>query len=139
MLIVTDVGIGRALETFLGVRPYVQKTYHLYRNNYTPLHSSVTADFTEPIIADYPGYAPKPVGSWSAAAVAGSIALSLGPILTWTPTAEPPDPVNIFGYFVTDPDNMTVWAEKFESGPITIATVFDLLTWPPLFTQKSQF
>lgn len=78
-------------------------TYHLYKNNYTPVTGTLLGDLVE---SDFPGYAPLAAVVEPVATVDGSHeAVSLGNLLTWTCSLAPGTPQQAFGVYVTWVDN----------------------------------
>lgn len=94
----------------------------LYKNNFTPLETSVLADFTE---ATFTGYSPEELtrATWQAPAMVANKALiqyGTGPI-TWTATAAFQ---TIYGYLIFQGvTNTGIIAERF-------ATPIDLSLYP---------
>lgn len=90
----------------------------LYKNNYTPLGTSVAADFTE---ANFDGYAAIRINDFGAAALDGSNQAHIdAPIKTFTCTGATTSN-DIYGYYYTRADDGTlVSAERNAAGPFTI-------------------
>lgn len=85
--------------------------YHLYSNNYTPLVSSVLADFTELAGAGY-AYQNVAAAAWGVPTDDGTCANSAAGNLTFTMTGASGE--SAYGYFVTSvADGALLWSEKF--------------------------
>lgn len=113
-------------------------TYHLYKNDYTPVAGSVLGDFTE---STFTGYAEKAAVTEAAVTVnAGHEANSLGAEMTWTCTANGAAQ-QAFGIYITfhDIDDATVRlgpAWRFDA-PTTIAFNGDFVKKKTDFYAKS--
>jgi len=84
-----------------------------------------TGDFSE---ASWTGYNAQSVGTWSAAALDGSIAFSDTDLLTFTVTSGGTG-TDVFGYYVTDTGGTNVlFAEQFDTEvPVTDGIPFQLI------------
>lgn len=112
MSIVTPTAAaGRALGKILN--DGANRTLRLFTNNYVPLVTSNTSDFTEPTGT---GYAPITLanGSWT---VDANTAPATGTYAnqTWTITNAFSGNASAYGYFVLDANNTLEWAERFAS------------------------
>jgi hypothetical protein len=137
-IIVPDVGLTPLLEQLLQLASIASYTYHLYTNNYTPIHGSVIGDFTEATSGAFPGYAAQAATPWGTPTVASSVATSTAPMLTWTASSMPGSPVTIYGYYVDDGAGNLLWAELFQS-PVVVTNSGDSVNLIPLLTMISQF
>lgn len=82
---------------------------HLFKNNYTPLTTTVLANLTE---CDFPGYAVQNIVTWGAPSVAAHIASMVAAANTFTRSTTGAGQA-IYGCFVTLADNVTLlWAER---------------------------
>jgi hypothetical protein len=113
-------------------------TLRLYSNNYTPLPTSIAANFTE--VAGG-GYANKPLvfGTWVITANAPSEAIY--PIQTWTFTGATNAPGTIYGYYVTrNSDGLLRWAERFAAGYLPFSPIAgSVVKITPRFTASSLY
>lgn len=113
-------------------------TLRLYGNDYTPIDSSVSANFTE--IAGG-GYASKPItfANWTITAGAPSLAVYAGQ--TWIFTGVINAPGTIYGYYITrDSDGKLLLANRFPAanvpfGPVNGSKIVVL----PRVSAESQF
>lgn len=105
----------------------------LYTNNYTPLRTSVSGDFTEPT---YTGYAGQAFAGWGASAIDGSgNATSTGTATrTFQPTANTSLPQTVYGYYVLDGSGNFLWAERLSSS-FTFVDTNSVLTFTPKFSE----
>lgn len=101
---------------------------HLYVNNFTPNPSNVLTDYTEEDNVNFPGYAPitlTPVGTPYINAGGDTQSVWSDPL--FQPTAVPPSPQTIYGYFVTihpvaGPDTL-LYGVRFDVAKlVTLAT-----------------
>lgn len=84
--------------------------FRLFKNNYTPIATSVTGDFTE---ADYSGYGGEVVSSWTSVDLdLSGRAFTLSDVIPYAHdgggTAN-----TIYGYYVTTPGGTLLFAERF--------------------------
>lgn len=134
-IVLADLGAVKLVEekrTFLS-------TLHvrLFRNNYTPAHDMVLGDFLE---CNTPGYSPV-VQSYTAPAInpADGTARIEAALIVFTP-ANLLGPNDIYGYYVTDPNDAddVVYAERFSGGPIPFGVTNLLpLAFYPTLTEAS--
>lgn len=108
----------------------------LFQNNYTPVDSTVTADFTE---ANFTSYTSKSLAraTWNdATTVSGAAVSTYGSSpQTWTcgTTGN-----TIYGYYIVGAtDNITRWAQRFDN-PIVLTNGLTLGV-TPTFSGYSQF
>lgn len=91
----------------------------LYKNDYTPIATSVVGDFTE---ATFTGYASVTIDEslWSYATVDGkAVATYDSSPMEWTVTGSPH---TVYGYYVTSNDGTVLYfAEKFSTA-LSLAT-----------------
>jgi len=75
---------------------------HLYVNNFTPNPANILTDYTEEDNVNFPGYAPitiTPSGTPFINAAGDTEQIWTDPV--FQPSAAPPGPQTIYGYFVT--------------------------------------
>jgi len=89
-------------------------TLHLFVNNYTPLVTSVTANFTEPSGS---WYSPIALVSWGTAFVNGSNQGEIDEVIRQWTAGGTVVSESVYGYFVTDSGGLLVWAELNPAGP----------------------
>lgn len=112
------------------------KTVNLYKNDYVPVNTSVTANFTP---ANFAGYAAKAQNYPNAAVDNGDGTATLtGDLVTFTPTANT-TPNQIYGYYVTDPadGNKTIYAERFAGAPFTVGADLLQFAFYPTFSEAT--
>lgn len=107
----------------------------LYKNNYTPIAATTSADFTQ---ADFTNYVVKTLAraTWRAAVtVSNKAESSYGTApLSWTCGATGN---TIYGYYVIGAtSNVVCWAEKF--GTSRVLAEDDVLNLTPKFTLSSE-
>lgn len=130
MLVVSDYGLlAFAAEWLLSLLPGL--TCRLFKNNYTPLQSSVVGDFTE---ADFTGYSAQALTGWGAAYIngGGDAETDNGAVLfhqTGTGTTN-----NVYGYFVTDGSGSLVYAERNAAAPVAMDTTGKVYVVSPKLT-----
>ena len=111
--IITDLGCDQELKAYLNNDfPAVKDlTIKLYTNDYTPVDTSIPADFTE---ATGGGYVSKTMtnGSW-VITPANDPSDAIYPELIWTFTGPLTGNPSIYGYFIVDDNNTLIFAEKF--------------------------
>jgi len=108
----------------------------LFKNNYTPINSSILSNFTE---ANFTGYSRITLSGWSAAALDANnkAATSLGPqTFTCSGSATPND---IYGIFVLTAGGALLYAERNPAGAVTINTAGQTFSYTPKFTGISEF
>jgi len=105
-----NAGIDYAAKVFLKKTAEVDLTLRLFTNNFTPLTTSVWADFTECSLGGYAAYTITPA-DWTGSTVAGLATYTL-PTVTFTlnPYAGG---TTIYGYVLTIPGVTAVLAELF--------------------------
>lgn len=113
-------------------------TLKLYGNNYTPLPTSVAANFTE--IAGG-GYANKPItfANWTITAGEPSQAVYTGQ--TWIFSGVIDAPGTIYGYYITrNSDGKLLLAERFPPANVPFSPVAgSKIILLPTFSCQSQF
>ena len=104
----------------------------LYSNDYTPDQAAVTASFTE---ANFTNYAATTLtrAGWSSAATVSNKAESSYATQSWTCGATGN---TIYGYYVCNPSDTVLWAEKFAVSR-TLADG-DVLNLTPKFSLNSE-
>ena len=107
---------------------------HLYKNNYTPLSTSVKSDFTE---ANFTNYAATTLtrSTWASSTLNGSNkAQSTYAAQSWTCGVTTN---TVYGYYMTDSTDTTLlWAEQF--GIARTLAENDILSVTPVFTLSSE-
>lgn len=107
----------------------------LFKNNYTPGHTTVSANLVE---ADFSGYV---AGTLSGGAVSGTLDGSGRAFATWSPltfTKAGATANTIYGYWVVDAGGVLLWVERFDSA-IVLATDGSFIQVTPKFTGMSQY
>ncbi len=126
--------------------PFGTLKVHLFTNNIVPTPANVLADFVEPTGVNLPGYAPIPI------AQVGTPFIDLAghAVQFWTdavfqPSASPPAPLTIYGYFVVDHNGagptVLLWSVRFDN-PVIVALDSDSVRCDPDISQppfSSQF
>lgn len=107
----------------------------LFKNNYTPLHTSAIGDFTE---ADFDGYARIVLTGWPAAALDGNNKASTFLAYQTFTKAGAITANDIYGAFVLDFAGNLLYAERFASGPFTLSVPGQKLLYQPVFTATSE-
>jgi hypothetical protein len=132
-VIVPMVGDINLLKRLLASPTY---TLYLYKNDYTPIETSLITDFT---VADFPGFSAAPIMSWVTPVDDGNHrAISHADPIVFTQTGT--STVNqIYGYFVVDYLGVLCWAERFATAPIPMIATGSVLTVIPYFTGRSEF
>ena len=107
-------------------------TLHLYKNNYTPLTTSVAGDFTE---CDFSGYAAYDFAAggqnWPAAGLDGANnaqSVHADVVFEHSGGATAND---IYGYYMLDGGGAFICAERYAGAPFTIAGVGQKFTVSP--------
>ncbi len=95
----------------------------LYQNNYTPIKSSVFADFT---IATFSGYASQTV-TFGGGTVTSNISSAVAGALTFTRSIGATNNT-IYGWFMVDSVNSKVYAANLLSTPKNMNTSGDAIT-----------
>lgn len=124
-LVQTDVGDLHIIDVLVARWNGTPKLkVHLYRNNYTPVESSLAANFTE---ANYEGYASQNVTGWTDATLVSNRGQTTADPNVFVHSAGSTSN-EIYGYWIEDPADAgsVLWAEKFLS-PITLAAAGDAL------------
>lgn len=108
---------------------------HLYKNNFTPLITSVLADYTESTFA---GYAAQSITGWTAATITANIAKMLADAKTFTRSSTGATE-NVYGYYVTDNGStIALWGERDANAPIPLTNLGDSYTVTPALAAKDQ-
>jgi hypothetical protein len=108
----------------------------LYKNNYTPINTSLLANFTE---CNFDGYARITLTGWPAAALdANNKAATALAAQTFTCTGAV-TPNDVYGMFVVSGAGALMFAERNPSGPITINTAGQTYSYTPKFTGLTEF
>ena len=96
----------------------------MFKNNYSLLESTVTADLTA---ADFTGYSAETLTAASWTTTAGAPTNTTYPEVTFTSTAGSQSQP-IYGYYLTQvTSGLLVWAETFTDGPYTITNNGDTI------------
>jgi len=108
----------------------------LFKNDYTPIATTVLADFTE---ADFDGYARIVLSGWPAAALDANDKASTE-LAAQTFTKSGAVTANtIYGVFVLDDVGNLLYAERNPAGGVVINTAGQTYSYLPRFTDKSEF
>jgi len=109
-------------------------TLKLFNNNYTPVNSSISSDFTTPTFTNY---ANKTLsrGGWATPSIVSSKGSSdYGTTQSWTCGASGD---SVYGYFVIGTSSaICLWAERFSS--VRTLANSDILNITPSFTINSE-
>jgi len=113
-------------------------TLRIYGNNYTPLPSSASVNFTE--IAGG-GYVSKPITFAGWTIVAGSPSLATYSSQTWIFSGAISGPGTIYGYYITrNSDGKLLLAERFPPANVPFSPVVgSKIILLPTFSCESQF
>jgi hypothetical protein len=113
-------------------------TLRLYSNNYTPVPTSIAANFTE-IVGG--GYAAKALTFASWVITPNSPSDALYPLQTWTFTGPTNAPGTIYGYYVTrNSDGLLRWAGRFAVGYLPFSPIAgSTVKITPRFTASSLY
>lgn len=127
MIVVPDVGLLKLIKWMLGIEsPPSSFTFHFYTNNYTPIQSSVLADFTEAsggLIASFN----VATGDWTTSVIGGHSDAQ----------ADEEDCAvlgsgDLYGYFVTPTSGSDViWCERFDGAPWSYPSIGGSLLFEP--------
>ena len=131
-LLMPQGGENKALEALVNKTAPENLSLRLFKNNYTPVDTSVTGDFTQ---ADFTGYsAITLVGSdWNAAS-AGTISCAAVKEFTSSAGSQNQD---IYGYYIVQvTSGVTVWAERFSTAPYNIANNGDKIQVTPTISAE---
>lgn len=108
----------------------------VYQNDYTPIGTSVYADFTE---ADFDGYALVSVTDFSAASLnVDNKAQSEAGLITWTMTGAV-TPNTVYGVFITNATPALLYAERDPAGGVVMNAAGLTFSYKPRITLKSEF
>lgn len=118
-LLVPNAGEEAMLEYILNITAPQNLTVRLYSNNITPDDDTITTDFVEVVNGGYATQAVTPAnwtitpGDPTEAVYAPEIVFSF---------SGPPDFTSaVYGYYVTRVgDDLTMWAERFTTGPFNV-------------------
>jgi len=109
----------------------------LFKNNYTPIATTVLANLTE---ANFDGYARITLTGWPAASLdANNKASSALAAQFFTMTAPATTPNDIYGIYVLSPTGALLFAERNPAGPVTMNTDGQTYSYLPRSTGKSEF
>jgi len=108
----------------------------LFKNNYTPVDSSVLADFTA---ATFSGYAPVTfTGLGTPATVSGRAVSTNSVAATWTKSGATGN--DIYGYYVTDAAGTSLlWAERGGAAPYSMNVNGEGLSITPTLSLATEF
>lgn len=135
-LVVPDEGKKRNLIGAMGVAGFAPTTVKLFQNNYFPDHATVVASLTEATFSNYSAQ------SLAGLSVSSSLDASGRAVATFNPvsfTKSGATGNNIYGYYVCDPSGFVLWAERFDSAPISMAVDGAFIQIVPKFTTASQY
>lgn len=132
LIVANNEGRKKSCDAFLATDAGAWRLF-LFTNNYTPLPTSITSDFTQPT---YTGYVGQAFAGWGASAIDGNgNATSTGTATrTFQPTANTSLPQTVYGYFVTDGSTKVLWAERLSSS-FTFVDTNSALTFTPKFSE----
>lgn len=112
MLVVSNVGEVLMVDAMLNLGEDL--TLKLYKNNYTPLATSVAGDFT---VSDFTGYSNKTLtaGNWDVISSGGKAVGTYNSTQTFTCSGGSSQ--DAYGYYIVGATSGTLyWAERF---PVT--------------------
>jgi len=108
----------------------------VFKNNYTPINTSVLGDFTE---ADFDGYAEIELLGWSAAALnvdnKGETELAVQ-VFEMTGNTTPN---TVYGIYVVSAANELLYAERNPAGGVLMNTAGQTYSYLPRFTAITEF
>jgi hypothetical protein len=108
--LMTNDGAERMALIKLGKRTFQDMVVGLYKNNYTPVVTSVLSNFTPSTLTTELTIDKT---SWAGVASGGSWTGSCTPLVF--PLSANTGGEAIYGYYVRDQDNKILWAEKYAS------------------------
>lgn len=131
-LIVPDVGVAAFLAARFNNSWPTSKdlTIRLFTNNITPADGDTTSSYTEAAGGGYSGKV-LTCGSWSISVV-GYIVQAAYAQQVFTFTGPLTGNATVYGYYVTDGDNVLQWAERMES-PATPVSNGNHIDVTPIF------
>lgn len=130
-LLVTNNGEGIALAALVNKTAPQDLKLKLFKNNYTPLEASVTADFTE---ADFTGYSEKSFVAANWVVTEGAPSNAAYAAQTFTSSANQTSQ-SVYGYYIVQvTSGKVIWAERFTDGPYPIVNNGDAITVTPVIT-----
>jgi len=113
MIVIPSVGMVAALRSILNKTSGLQEpfTLRLYSNNRTPTNDDVVGDYTT---VSGGGYAAIPLDTEDMTVTAGAPSVALyDDFLTYTFTGATDSPGTVYGYYITDTNNVLFIAERF--------------------------
>ena len=114
-LVVPNVGEVSIIEYTLNKEAPQDLTVRLYSNDYTPGDATITADFTEVVGGGYAAQALIPA-NWDITPGNPSEAqYNQETVFVFNAAVG-----NVYGYYITRADNLTMWAERFTNGPFNV-------------------
>jgi len=136
VLVVPQDGTMVLLEKLRDLYLSASTFMHLFKNNYSPVETSVLGDFTE---STFPGYAAG-LSAWNTAAFlngSGKAEIDADSATVFTCSGSASE--SAYGYYVMDPtDTELLWAERFAS-PVVISTAGDFVSVLARFTMLTEF
>lgn len=111
-LVVPAEGLKRVLDMWNAGTGQAGVTLRLYQNNYTPISTSVLADFT---IATFSGYADETPSFGSATPISGVMTITDSSQRNFTHNTGGTSNT-VYGYYVVDTlAGKVLWAERFSA------------------------
>lgn len=107
----------------------------LFTNDYTPVASTVLADFAE---ATFPGYARQPLATWGAAVIVSDHSRQVAADCLFTLSTSG-GPYSNYGYFILDSAGDLLWAERDPNAPAVLSVAGDTYRVIPQLTMVSEF
>ena len=136
-LVVPDGAEKIILDLLRNLTNFNAAVIKLYKNNYTPIDTTVHADFTE---ANYTGYVAQTLGSGVAATTVSGKAYVPYTQRTFQVTSSPTVTNLIYGYWIySSASGSMLWAERFTSAPISMVLAGDTIKLTPTLTLFSEF
>ena len=140
-LVVPNTAEVAIIEYVLNQEAPQNLTVRLYSNDLIPTETSITADFTEVVGGGYAAEALTPA-NWTvtpgnpseAVYDASGVGNPLEVVFTFNAAVG-----NVYGYYVTRTDNITMWAERFTNGPFNVTVPGSEIRITLRFTANSEF
>lgn len=133
-LVVPNTAEVSIIEYVLNKEAPQDLTARLYSNNLIPDEDTITADFTEVVGGGYVAEGLTPA-NWTVTPGNPSQA-QYAPEVVFTFNAAVG---NVYGYYVTRTDGITLWAERFTNGPFNVTVPGSEIRITLRFTANSEF
>jgi len=135
-LVVSDDGVAFQLDAARVAYNSALLRIHLFKNSISPDRTTTLGAFTE---ADFSGYAPQTITSWSSVTVGSHVATTAPtPVVFSVGVGGVAN--NIYGYYVTDStDSILYWSEVDPAAPVALNTLGQTYTVYLQDTNYSQY